>query len=728
MKSKFPLFKQHDSMDCGPSCLRMIAKYYGKNFSLNSLREASYLTREGVSLQGISYAAESIGLRTFGSKITLKELVNKAPLPCIVHWEENHFVVVHKATAKKIYVADPAKGLLSYKHESFVKKWTGRNELEARGIVLLLSPSPLFYEKEESNKQSWSFFFKYLRPHKYLFIQVLFALIFGTILSLITPFLTQATVDVGINNNDLNFVLLILGAQLMLTLGSTFVSYIQSWILLHVGTRISIVFISDFIMKILKLPLHFFETKSIGDILQRMSDNGRVQSFITSSLFTIILSLLNFIIFSLILGYYNLTLLTIFLVGNFFYVIWVLIFMKKRREFDYKGFELNAQSNNKILQLFNGIEDIKLNNIERTKRWEWENVQILQYKLSIKTLLWGQFQSSGSLLINSVKNILMSFIAAKSVIEGSMTLGMMLSVQYIIGQLQGPINAFIGLVHSYQDAKISIERLGEVHEIENEDTKESNISEIPSKADLMVENLSFQYEGPDSPFVINNLSCIIPHNKVTAIVGASGSGKTTLLKLLLKFYKPTSGIVKLNKTNISNISSELWRMNCGTVMQSSYIFDDTIEKNIAIDDSKKIDYQKLHKSVRIANIDEWIESLPLNYKTKIGNEGNGLSQGQKQRLLIARAIYKNPQYLFLDEATNSLDATNERSVMEKLRNFFNNKTVIIVAHRLSTVKNADQILVLNQGEIIERGTHESLVNKKGYYFNLIKDQLEVEDS
>lgn len=717
------LYMQFDQMDCGPTCLQMISKHYGKNFSLERLRELSYLTRDGVSIQGISYAAETIGMRTMGAKLSWEELTKKAPLPCIVHWEGNHFIVVYKATFKKVWIADPAKGKQVYNQSEFCEKWT--EEGTNKGISLLLEPTPKFYQQEESEKRNWGFLLGYLKPYKRLFIQILVALLFGSLVSLITPFLTQAVVDIGINGKNIEFIYLILIAQIMFTLGSTFVSYIQSWISLHIGTRISIAFVSDFLIKIMKLPISFFQTKSIGDILQRMGDNSRVQSFITGAFFTIVISSLNFIIFSFVMTYYSLQLLALFMIGNILYILWVLAFMKKRREFDNLGFKINSENKDITLELFNGIEEIKLHNIEREKRWEWERVQVKSYQLSIKTLIWGQFQSSGSLLINSIKNILISFLTAKAVIDGNMTLGMMMSVQYILGQLQGPISAFIGLAHAYQDAKISIERLGEVHNREDEESVEHKLSSLPPNADICLQNISFQYEGPDSPLVLNKVNLTIPHKKTTAIVGSSGCGKTTLLKLLLKFYNPTQGTMKIGNVNFENLRNDIWRKHCGAVMQNSFIFSDTIIKNIIPNNHQQPDIQRLNHAVSVANIQDWIESLPAGYKTKIGTEGHGLSQGQRQRLLIARAVYKDPDFLFFDEATNSLDSKNERIITENLQDYYKDKTVIIVAHRLSTVRHANQIVVLDAGKIVEIGSHSELISSKGHYYKLVKNQLDI---
>lgn len=707
-------------MDCGPTCLKMIAKFYGKTFSTSAIRSACYLTKEGVSLMGISHGAERLGMRTLGTKITFVELQFKAPLPCIVHWENNHFVVVYKIKKNTVFVADPKKGRVSYTIDDFKKNWLKPgNDV---GYALFVEPTPRFAETEEIKEKSWAFFFRYLKPHKRLLIQAFCALLFTSLVSLITPFFTQSLVDIGINGKNIDFVYLILISQILLAFGNVFVGFIQSWISLHIGTKISIEFISDFLQKILKLPLSFFETKSIGDILQRLGDNSRIQSYVTGSLFTIIISIVNFIMFSAIMLYYNSVIFIVFMIGNTLYVVWILLFMKKRRNFDFKSFDLSSKGKNVLLQLFHGIEEIKLNNIETKKRWEWENIQAKQYTLAINILTWGQIQSSGSLLINSVKDVMISFIAAKSVIDGEMSLGMMMSVQFIIGQLQGPIKSFISLAYQHQDAQISIERLSEVHDTEDEE-KNLNYHQVnvQSKA-IRLDQVGFQYEGPGSPYILEKINLEIPKNKTTAIVGESGSGKTTLLKLLLKFIEPTTGSIKVGDIHLTSIRNSLWRSHCGAVLQNGFLYSDTIINNVCVYD-ENIDFGRFYTALRDANILKWVESLPLKHESMIGANGRGLSQGQKQRIIIARLFYNNPDFVFLDEATNSLDSNSESIVMNNLQRFCKNRTTIIIAHRLSTIKDADQIVLLQDGQIVEIGTHNELIEKKGAYLELVKKQL-----
>lgn len=729
MIKTFPHFKQLDTMDCGPTCLRIIAKHYGKSYSLQTLREKSYITREGVSLLGISDAAESLGFRTLAAKIPFDKLKEEAPTPFIAHWRQQHFVVVYGFKGDKVLVSDPAHGLVKFTKEEFLEGWlSDKDKNEETGVILLLETTPDFYTQEDEgkvDKTGFSFLFKYLTPYRRYIVQLFLGLLLGSILQLIFPFLTQSIVDVGINNQDINFVTLILIAQLMLFLSRTSVEFIRSWILLHLGTRINISIISDFLIKLMRLPVSFFDTKMIGDLLQRIGDHRRIETFLTSSTLNILFSFVNLVIFAAVLAYYDLKIFGIFLLGSVFYVGWILIFMRKRRELDYKRFDQMSSNQSSLIQLISGMQEIKLHNSEKQKRWEWERIQAKLFKVGIKGLALNQYQQAGSTFINEVKNIFISFLAAKAVINGDITLGMMLAIQYIIGQLDAPINQLVGFIHSLQDAKISLERLGEIHSKEDEeDAAEHKITIFPEDQSLKIEALNFQYEGPHSEMVLKDINMIIPEGKVTAIVGASGSGKTTLLKLLLKFYEPTTGEIRLGDINLSNFSNRLWRDKCGAVLQDGFIFSDTIANNIAVSDDY-VNKEKLLYAVKTANIQEFIESLPLGYNTKIGNDGHGLSQGQKQRLLIARAVYKNPEYLYFDEATNALDANNEKVIMENLDTFFKGRTVIVVAHRLSTVKNADQIVVLNKGELTEQGTHAELTKKRGEYYHLVKNQLEL---
>lgn len=734
MIKRFPHYLQHDAADCGPASLRMIAKYYGKEYSAEMLRRHCYISREGVSMLGISDAAEHIGFRTIGVRISFEQLAEEALLPCILHWNQNHFVVCYKIEKKRkgkynIYISDPASQRLCYTKEEFQKCWLStKSDNVDRGAALLLEPAVDFGSREEeveAKKHSLSFFLKYLLPYKGQFVQLLLGMLVGSLLQLIFPFLTQAMVDWGIGEKNLSLITLILIAQLMLFLAQLSVGYIRSWIFLHINSRIDISLISDFLVKLMNMPLHFFDTKRTGDIMQRIGDHGRIKGFLMGNSMSIIFSLANFFIFAGILAYYNIKILTIFLIGNTLYVLWILYFMKYRRELDLKRFNQAATEQNKIIQLIQGMQDIKLNNCEKQKRWEWEHVQVNLFKISVRGLTIGQIQQAGTVFFTQTTHIFISFIAARAVVEGQMTLGMMMSLTYIIGQVSAPIGDFIGFAQALQDAKISLERLNEIHAQEDEEQDiASKTSVLPKDKSISIDHLRFSYDGSERNYALDDISLVIPEHRVTAIVGESGSGKTTLIKLIQGFYQPNSGSIKIGNQNLNTINPHLWRNKTGSVMQESFIFSDSIANNIALN-TDDVDTERLYHAAVMANADDFISELPLGYNTKIGMEGIGVSQGQRQRLLIARAIYKNPEYIFFDEATNSLDATNERVIMDNLRDFYKGKTVVIAAHRLSTVKDADQIVVMRHGHIVEVGTHVELVEKRGDYYTLVKNQLEL---
>ena len=765
MFKSFPHYRQLDAMDCGPTCLRMIAKYYGRNYTLQSLREKSFITRAGVSMLGISEAAESIGFRTTGVKITLEQLKKEVPLPCILHWNQNHFVVLYGLSPRplrkrgsqggyKFHIADPATTLVTFTEEEFKRCWLSTRAKDSDippdliiiqrntsnephfsqgktsdvGTALLLEPGPEFYEMEDekqARKKGLSFFFRYLTPFKKEFLQLILGMITASILQLIMPFLTQSLVDTGIRDNNLNFITLILIAQLVVFIARMATDFIRSWILLHVNTRINIALISDFLAKLMRLPLKFFDTKMVGDIMQRIGDHRRIESFLTGTSINTLFSFVNFIVFGFVLAYYNLTILGLFLLGNGLYVAWILIFMRYRRELDIRRFSQAAGEQSNLFQLITGMQEIKLNNCETEKRWQWERIQVKLFKISIKGLALEQYQQIGSVFFSQSTNIFISFLAARAVVMGDMTLGMMMSLTYIIGQLTSPVEQFIGFARSFQDAKISLERLGEIHQKEDEEqTMSLKVGTLPDNRSFTIENLSFSYDGADRDYVLENVNLTIPEQKVTAIVGASGSGKTTLIKLLLGFYSPNKGDIKIGDIALQMINPHVWRACSGSVMQDGFIFSDTIAKNIAIGD-EIIDRERLLHAVKVANISEFIDSLPLGYNTKIGMEGSGISQGQRQRILIARAVYKDPEFIFLDEATNALDANNEKKIMEQLHRFYEGKTVVVVAHRLSTVRDADNIVVLDKGKVAEQGTHAELTARRGIYYELVKNQLEL---
>ena len=731
---KFPFVKQPDAMDCGPACLTMIAAHYGRHYTLDHLREQCFIGREGVSLLGISKAAEQIGFRTVGGRLTFDKLAEKALLPCVVHWNQEHFVVVYAIRKKKkeytVSVADPGKGLVTYSREAFCRHWistcTGGEE---KGIALLLEPTQLFYEQEGDRLPSENrirFLWKYLIKYKRFFGQLMLGLFIGSLLQLIFPFLTQAIVDTGIQGKDIGFIWLVLIAQMVLLFSRTAIDFIRRKILLHISTRINVSLISDFFIKLMKLPMKFFDTKLTGDLLQRIEDHRRIENFLTNQTISIVFSVFTFMIFSIVLFVYHLPIFTVFIAGSILYGLWIRIFLKKRRLLDYKMFEQQGMNRNVVYQLITGMQEIKLQGCEQRKRWEWEDVQADLFDVNMQSLNLRQNQEAGGIFINELKNILVTVLAATAVINGSLTLGMMLSIQYIIGQLNSPVEQLMSFIYQWQDVSISLDRMNEIHTQQNDEGTGRSIAALPRdvETDIHIRNVCFRYDGARPDYVLEGIDLHIPQGKVTAIVGASGSGKTTLIKLLLGYYMPNEGELLVGGENLSQFNPAWWRTQCGAVMQEGYLFSDTIARNIAVSDDE-IDTDRLRHAAQTAHIAEYIEGLPLGYNTKIGQDGQGVSQGQRQRILIARVVYKNPPFVLLDEATTALDANNERAIVENLSEFYKGKTVVVVAHRLSTVKHADRIVVLEGGRIAETGTHAELTTRKGRYYELVRNQLEL---
>ena len=721
-------------MQCGVACLEMVCRNYGRQFPISMLSQICHVTSEGVSMLGISEAANEIGFHSVCVRTTVDNL-SLAPLPCILHWNQNHFVVLYKVRkGKRFYIADPGKGLIKYSLDDFKNHWVStRSGGEDKGIAMLLEPTPLFYtlkadeieEGENDNPRSFRFLFGYVRKYKRYFGQVVLGLTVGSLLQLVLPFLTQSIVDVGIRNQDIGFIWLILLGQLMLTFSSTAIDFIRRWLLLHISMRINISLVSDFFIKLLKLPMSFFDTKLLGDLMQRMGDHSRVNGFLTGQTLTIAFSLFSFAVFSVVLFLYNWQIFAIFLLGSILYAAWMMLFLRRRKELDYELFEQQAINNNKTYEFLTSMQEIKLQDCEQRRRWEWEDTQADLFGVQMKSLKLQQTQEAGSILINEMKNIVITVVAAAAVIHGQMTLGMMLAVQYIIGQLNSPVEQLMGFFYSLQDVRISLERINEIHRAEDENGKRGLHTALDdSSKGIDIDGIMFKYDPHALTKTLDDVTIHIPKGKVTAIVGASGSGKTTLVKLMLGYYPVLEGQISIGGTDISTLNKKWWRRQCGVVMQDGVIFSESIARNIAVDDGE-IDEQRLLKASQIACIHEYVMSLPLKYNTKIGRDGVGLSQGQKQRILIARAVYKNPDYIFLDEATNSLDANNERAIVENLDRFYKGKTVVVVAHRLSTVKNADQIVVIDHGRVVEIGDHEELIERRGAYYNLVRNQLEL---
>ena len=715
------------------ACLQIICKYYRKRVSSAFLSKVVSVSKNGASLLAIYDVANKIGFHTIGGRVGIKTL-SSSLLPCILHWNQNHFVVLYKVwKGKKFYVADPGKGLVKYNLEEFKSHWIStRSNGEEKGIAMFLEPTPAFYShKEDSesekdkNPRSFRFLFGYVKKYRRYFGQVVLGMIVGSLLQLVLPFLTQSIVDVGIKNQDIGFIWLILLGQLMLTFSRTAIDFIRRWLLLHISMRINISLVSDFFIKLLKLPMSFFDTKLMGDLMQRMNDHSRVNNFLTNQALSVTFTMLTFVVFTVVLFLYNRLIFVIFLIGSILYGAWMILFLRRRKVLDYELFEQQAINNNKTYEFITSMQEIKLQDCEQRRRWEWEDTQADLFGVQMKSLKLQQTQEAGSILINEVKNIVITVVAAAAVIHGQLTLGMMLAVQYIIGQLNSPVEQLMSFFYSLQDVKISLERINEIHRVDDENGKTGlKTSFADNSKGIDIESIMFKYDPHALSKTLDDVTIHIPKGKVTAIVGASGSGKTTLVKLMLGYYPVLEGQINIGGTDINTLNKKWWRRQCGVVMQDGVIFSESIARNIAVDDGD-IDKDRLLKAAQIACIHEYIMSLPLKYNTKIGRDGIGLSQGQKQRILIARAVYKNPDYIFLDEATNSLDANNERAIVENLDKFYRGKTVVIVAHRLSTVKNADQIVVIDHGKVVETGNHETLTAKHGAYYNLVKNQLEL---
>lgn len=729
---RFPLTLQHDSMQCGIACLQMICKYFGRDYTFSALSRYCFATTEGVSLLGISEAADTLGLHTLSARATVDELAEN-PLPAILHWNQNHFVVLYKVkNGRKFYVSDPAKGRITYSYDEMIDHWASTmSNGRPAGIAMFFETTPAFFEfkmegmTDASERRSFRFLFGYVKKYRKYFVQIVIGLILGSCMQLVLPFLTQAIVDVGIKGKDLNIIWLILLGQLMLTASRTAIDFYRRWILLRIGMNINISLLSDFFVKLLKLPMSFFDTKLMGDLMQRMSDHSRVNNFLTQNCLNVTFSMLTFVVFSVVLFLYSKLVFGIFLLGSLGYGCWLLSFLRRRKVIDYELFEQQSINNNRTYEFITSMQEIKLQDCERRKCKEWETVQHNLFNVQQKSLKLQQTQEAGSIFINEIKNMVITVVAAASVIHGDITLGMMLAIQYIIGQLNSPVEQLMQFFYSLQDVKISLERINEIHLMDDENGKDGLKEQVEDAEEgIALSHVDFKYDPHALYNTLSDINIHIPHGKVTAIVGASGSGKTTLIRLMLGYYPVSGGKLTIGGTDVNTLNKKWWRRQCGVVMQEGAIFSESIARNIAVDDHS-VNQEQLYQAADLACIKDDIFYLPLRFDTKIGRDGMGLSQGQKQRILIARAIYKNPDYLFLDEATNSLDASNEYDIVTNLENFYAGKTVVIVAHRLCTVRNADQIIVLKHGQVVEIGNHESLTAKRGAYYQLVRNQLEL---
>lgn len=722
---RFPVEYQMDSQDCGPASLKIIAKYFGKFYSLQYLRDRCGITKEGVSLLDLSTGAESIGLRTLAIKCVMDDVVNSIPLPAIVFWKENHFVVVYGTDKRYVYVSDPAKGRIRYTHEQFKKGWCRKGE--ENGVLLAVEPTADFKDskaEKEQKRNSFSGILKYFFPFKKNFTLVFIIMLVVTLLQGVLPFISKAVIDVGIKTSDVNFINMVLFGNIAILLSVMIFNVLRDWILMHITSRVNIALISDYLIKLMKLPVTFFENKLLGDILQRAQDHERIRSFIMNNSLALIFSALTFVLFAVILLVYNAIIFYIFLAGSVLYVVWVLLFLSIRKKLDWEYFELISKNQSYWVETVSAIQDIKIYNYEKYRRWKWEEIQARLYHVNKRVLTVTNAQNLGAQFIESIKNMAIVFFCATAVIKGEITFGVMISTQFIIGMLNGPLIQFINFIVSGQYAKISFLRINEIRQLEDESellTIGTTTTMIPEDKSITLENIHFQYTV-NSPLVLRNIYLRIPENKITAIVGGSGSGKSTLLKLLVRLYKPTYGDIRMGGMNVNLINLRQWRQMCGVVMQDGKTFNDTVLNNIVLDD-EHIDYDRLREVCDIAQIAAEINEMPKGFETMIGENGRGLSGGQKQRLLIARALYRSPRLLFLDEATNSLDVINERKIVDALNGAFKDRTVIVVAHRLSTIRNADQIVVLEKGFIAEIGNHQTLMEKKGHYFNLVSTQM-----
>lgn len=724
---KFPLILQRDAIQCGVSCLQMICKYYGQSYSFEELEKICIPTVEGISLLGVKDAAETLGLSTTCCQLSLNAL-KKISFPCILHWNQNHFVVMYKYKQGKFYIADPGIGKIEYLEKEFVKYWSFDGQNSNMGTCLLLLPTKSFLKNRKQVKEknsSLEVVIGYIQQYKKYLAIIAMGLLVGCILEIILPFLTQSIVDIGIHRQDINLIFLILLGELMIVVGKTSIDFIRRWLLLHISVRLNLFLVSDFFIKLLRLPMSFFESKLIGDFMQRIGDHNRIQNFLTNQVLSLLFAFVSFLVLGSVLAFYDIKIFVTFTIGSIVYGTWIALFLKERKIIDYKLFGLQAKNQDRTFQFITSIQEIKLQGCECRRRWEWENNQADLFTVQMRSMKLQQTQEAGSIFINEVKNIIITVLAATAVIHGHMSLGAMLAVQYIIGQLNSPIEQLMSFVNSFQDVKLSLERINEIHKVKEEETNRNQLTEFrDADKSIYINQIDFKYNHHSRKKNIEDVTLCIPQGKVTAIVGASGCGKTTLLKLLLGFYPVIKGSISIAGHNLNEYNVKWWRKHCGVVMQDGVIFSESIARNIAVGDGE-VDTERLEQAARIANIHDYIMGLPLKYNTQIGRDGVGLSQGQKQRILIARAVYKNPAYIFLDEATNALDAKNEKAIVENLNEFYKGRTVIVVAHRLSTVKNADQIIVLDNGKVVETGNHASLIEKQGVYYNLVKNQLEL---
>ncbi|WBV56365.1 peptidase domain-containing ABC transporter [Chryseobacterium daecheongense] len=718
-KKTFPFLRQLDSQDCGVTCIRMIAKYYGINISnTNPVLVESNLLKQGITISDLNDTAKKLGFNTLVVKLDFEKMINNVPLPAIFFWNQNHFIIVYKVVNKQLYVADPGFGKIVYSQKEFLKGWAQESD---EGIVLLLDPTEKLFDIREKKKKKndLQYVTQYLVKHKIQLFLIALTLLISSCIELIFPFFTQKILDKGVVLKKISIIYLILIAQILVFVSRIGLEFYRSWLFIHISSRISLSIISDFLVKLMQLPLRFFNSKNIGDLIQRIQDHNRIESFLSKDLIQTVFSFFSIVIYICILFYFNINVFLIVSIGTILELLWIFKFLHKIKLLDQKTFTLEIKDKNKIYELISSMQEIKLNNLEENKRNEWQKIQTNIYLNNINKLKTTQKYESYR-FIGFFQTILVIFVSSIAVMNQTLTIGSMLAIMFILGGINAPIGQLINFVLQYQLVKVSFERLNEIHNKPNEENL-NKISYLEDIKDINIDNVSFSYDN--SNYILKNISLKIPKGKTTAIVGVSGSGKTTLLKLILKFYQQQQGTILINDNTLEEVENTFWRSKCGVILQDSFIFSDTISYNISLEENAN--QEKILNAIRLANVNDFVDKLPLGLSTIIGSEGIGISHGQKQRILIARAIYKNPDYLFFDEATNSLDSNNEVIIINNINRYFNGKTMIVVAHRLSTVKKADQIIVLDNGRIIEKGNHNELVKFKGKYFELIQNQLEL---
>ncbi|MEE1298103.1 MAG: peptidase domain-containing ABC transporter [Muribaculaceae bacterium] len=720
---KIKAFRQLEHSDCGITCIRIIAYFYGVDIPLKFLRSICDISRVGISIRDILSATKKIGFEANAVKVSAEDIL-KMPLPAILYWENKHYIVLYKIKNNKFYIADPGRGKLILDNEEFLNSWLYGNSM---GLAIVLAPKEEFYNidfgiKDSSESGLFKLAKKSISKHLKRFIAVIVLSIVVMLADMITPLIFQSTIDEGIEGKDINLVWVLCLSQFLIFIGYSLSDNVINIILTKTGLKVSIDMMNEYLSKLISFPISFFDRKVNSDFIQKIEDQNRIKNFLIDFPSSAFLTGINIVVFSAMLIYYNYIIFLILLAATFLGFLWTKTFLQKRENIDYSYFYYSSNNRNNIYELINGMQEIKINNAHNIRIAKWKETQLKINELSFKTVLLKMLVNGGNSVLSRIKDIIITGACATLVIKGNMSVGEMMTISYITGRLSSPFSYILNSLNTMQDATMSYERIDEI--INKPLDNKSKYKEHDNIQSIIFSNVSFKYPGSYSPYVLKDINITIPQGKVTAIVGCSGSGKSTLLKLMLGFYIPQKGDIYAGKYNMSDIDTDNWISRCGVVMQNGFIFSGTILENIALSDSKP-DINRVKYVTNLACINEFIDTLPMGYHTKIGVTGVELSGGQKQRILIARAVYKNPSFIFLDEATNALDAKNERVIVENLNEFYKGRTVVIVAHRLSTVKNADNIIVLEGGRVAETGNHESLIAQRGAYFNLVRNQLEL---